>query len=201
MPNLDGISATRNIRQYDTLTPIISMTSNTTDSDIIEYFGSGMTDVLPKPFSKQSLFSMLDKYCAHLKAIQRNYGIEQGQIPRNLGELGLPAIPLATIGSNVPSNASRLQEQASTSAKPETNDSYGETSNAQNSNSQFPSALSPSFFNFSQLPPHFTNFMSSISQDNTQQRGANAEGREWRSTNSTEPESERSQKKRKTGML
>lgn len=177
------------------------MTSNTTDSDIIEYFGSGMTDVLPKPFSKQSLFSMLDKYCAHLKAIQRNYGIEQGQIPRNLGELGLPAIPLATIGSNVPSNASRLQEQASTSAKPETNDSYGETGNAQNSNSQFASTLSPSFFNFSQLPPHFTNFMSSISQDNTQERGANAEGREWRGTNSTEPESERSQKKRKTGML
>ncbi|OAD67023.1 SSK1 signal transduction response regulator, partial [Phycomyces blakesleeanus NRRL 1555(-)] len=40
MPNLDGISATRNIRQYDALTPIISMTSNFTDNDIMQYIGS-----------------------------------------------------------------------------------------------------------------------------------------------------------------
>ncbi|KAI7861705.1 HSF-type DNA-binding-domain-containing protein, partial [Spinellus fusiger] len=62
MPNLDGISATRNIRQYDALTPIISMTSNFTDSDIMQYIGSGMTDILPKPFSKRTLYSMLEKY-------------------------------------------------------------------------------------------------------------------------------------------
>ncbi|KAI9017867.1 hypothetical protein CLU79DRAFT_670688, partial [Phycomyces nitens] len=68
MPNLDGISATRNIRQYDLLTPIISMTSNFSDSDIMQYIGSGMTDILPKPFSKITLYNILEKYCAHLRA-------------------------------------------------------------------------------------------------------------------------------------
>lgn len=67
MPNLDGISATRNIRQYDNLTPIVSMTSNFTDKDIMLYAGSGMTDILPKPFTADTLYSILERYCAHLK--------------------------------------------------------------------------------------------------------------------------------------
>ncbi|CAO3673042.1 unnamed protein product [Rhizopus stolonifer] len=85
MPKMDGISATRSIRQYDALTPIISMTSNFTDNDIMQYIGSGMTDILPKPFSKRTLFQMLDKYCAHLKSIQRVQGItDPSSIPRAL---------------------------------------------------------------------------------------------------------------------
>ncbi|KAI8090873.1 hypothetical protein BDF21DRAFT_333794 [Thamnidium elegans] len=76
MPKMDGISATRSIRQYDALTPIISMTSNFTDNDIMQYIGSGMTDILPKPFSKRTLYQMLEKYCAHLKTIQRVTGLE-----------------------------------------------------------------------------------------------------------------------------
>ncbi|KAI8343839.1 hypothetical protein BD560DRAFT_411901 [Blakeslea trispora] len=72
MPKLDGMSATRNIRQYDTWTPIISMTSNTTDQAIQQYFMSGMTDVLPKPFNQGSLGSLLERYCAHL-VVQRQH--------------------------------------------------------------------------------------------------------------------------------
>ena len=76
MPNLDGISATRNIRQYDTWTPIISMTANTTDRDVREYIMSGMTDVLPKPLDQSTLCKLLERYCAHLKLMQRR------QVPR-----------------------------------------------------------------------------------------------------------------------
>lgn len=72
MPKLDGMSATRNIRQYDTWTPIISMTSNTTDQDIQQYFMSGMTDVLAKPFNQGALGSLLERYCAHL-VVQRHH--------------------------------------------------------------------------------------------------------------------------------
>lgn len=85
MPKLDGMSATRNIRQYDTWTPIISMTSNTTDQDIQQYFMSGMTDILPKPFNQGSLGSLLERYCAHLvgqrqqqqqlQLLQQNYSL------------------------------------------------------------------------------------------------------------------------------
>ncbi|KAI9487956.1 hypothetical protein BDB00DRAFT_850823 [Zychaea mexicana] len=73
MPKLDGISATRNIRQYDTWTPIISMTSNTTDRDVQEYILSGMTDVLPKPLDQRTLRKLLERYCAHLKAVRQGY--------------------------------------------------------------------------------------------------------------------------------
>jgi len=41
MPNLDGISATNMIRQFDIATPIISMTSNIHSNDIMHYFNSG----------------------------------------------------------------------------------------------------------------------------------------------------------------
>ncbi|KAI8924204.1 HSF-type DNA-binding-domain-containing protein, partial [Entophlyctis helioformis] len=51
MPKLDGISATTRIRQFDQLTPIISMTSNTTENDCIMYLANGMNDVLSKPFN------------------------------------------------------------------------------------------------------------------------------------------------------
>jgi osomolarity two-component system, response regulator SKN7 len=41
MPNLDGITATNMIRQFDINTPIISMTSNIRSDDIMHYFNSG----------------------------------------------------------------------------------------------------------------------------------------------------------------
>ena len=66
MPNLDGVSATHQIRQFDQLTPIISMTSNTTEDDCITYLATGMNDILAKPFSKASLYRVLERYCSHL---------------------------------------------------------------------------------------------------------------------------------------
>ncbi|KAG0351061.1 kinase-regulated stress-responsive transcription factor skn7, partial [Gamsiella multidivaricata] len=70
MPKLDGVSATTQIRQFDAMTPIISMTSNTTTNDIMTYFANGMNDILPKPFSKAGLLSMLEKHCQHLRYIK-----------------------------------------------------------------------------------------------------------------------------------
>ncbi|QIW99761.1 hypothetical protein AMS68_005279 [Peltaster fructicola] len=67
MPNLDGVSATHLIRQYDNHTPIIAMTSNIRSDDISMYFQHGMNDVLPKPFTKEGLLNMLEKHLAHLK--------------------------------------------------------------------------------------------------------------------------------------
>jgi osomolarity two-component system response regulator SKN7 len=41
MPKLDGISATSMIRQFDHMTPIISMTSNSKPNEIMSYYSSG----------------------------------------------------------------------------------------------------------------------------------------------------------------
>jgi osomolarity two-component system response regulator SKN7 len=83
MPKMDGIATTRKIRTYDALTPIVSMTSNFTDNDIMEYIGIGMNDILPKPFSKNTLYDILEKHCSHLKIIQQQQLLQQ-QIPKGV---------------------------------------------------------------------------------------------------------------------
>ncbi|KAJ3279321.1 kinase-regulated stress-responsive transcription factor skn7, partial [Borealophlyctis nickersoniae] len=66
MPNLDGVSATQSIRKFDSITPIISMTANTTPNDCVRYLENGMNDVLPKPFNKANLLGIVERYCNHL---------------------------------------------------------------------------------------------------------------------------------------
>jgi CheY-like chemotaxis protein len=65
MPKLDGVSATNLIRQFDHMTPIISMTSNSKPNEIMTYYHSGMNDILPKPFTKEGLLEMLE-VCTHV---------------------------------------------------------------------------------------------------------------------------------------
>ena len=118
MPNLDGISATRSIRQHDTWTPIISMTANTTDSDVREYIMSGMTDVLPKPLDHSVLCKLLERYCAHLKLIQRqqqqqqNYNMITPSIsyPESSSLTTLPSISLSS-SSSIAYSSQQLQQQ------------------------------------------------------------------------------------------
>ncbi|KAI0064513.1 hypothetical protein BV25DRAFT_1914227 [Artomyces pyxidatus] len=110
MPKLDGVSATSLIRQFDHMTPIISMTSNSKPNEIMTYYHSGeyprgppfsaadprhltgMNDILPKPFTKEGLLEMLEKHLMHLKVIQ-----QMGKFTRSLG-------PAATIEDDQDSN-------------------------------------------------------------------------------------------------
>lgn len=62
MPNLDGATATSVIRSFDTKTPIIAMTGNLDDSDLVTYLQNGMSDILAKPFTKDDLYNMLTKH-------------------------------------------------------------------------------------------------------------------------------------------
>jgi len=80
MPKLDGVSATSLIRQFDHMTPIISMTSNSKPNEIMTYYSSGMNDILPKPFTKEGLLDMLEKHLMHLKVIQ-----QMSKVPRSAG--------------------------------------------------------------------------------------------------------------------
>lgn len=62
MPNLDGATATSIVRSFDNQTPIIAMTGNIEDQDLITYLQHGMNDILAKPFTKDDLHSMLIRY-------------------------------------------------------------------------------------------------------------------------------------------
>lgn len=64
MPKLDGVSATSLIRQFDHMTPIISMTSNSQPNEVVKYYSSGMNDILPKPFTKDDLLKKLEVSCS-----------------------------------------------------------------------------------------------------------------------------------------
>ncbi|CAK7897878.1 transcription factor Skn7p [[Candida] anglica] len=62
MPNLDGATATSVIRSFDTKTPIIAMTGNIEEYDLVTYLQNGMSDILAKPFTKDDLYSILSKH-------------------------------------------------------------------------------------------------------------------------------------------
>lgn len=62
MPNLDGATATSVIRSFDTKTPIIAMTGNIQDNDLVTYLQNGMLDILAKPFTKDDLYLILSKH-------------------------------------------------------------------------------------------------------------------------------------------
>jgi len=66
MPNLDGVSACHLINQIGQFT-IIAMTSNIRSDDINLYYQHGMSDILPKPFTKEGLLQLLEKHLNHLK--------------------------------------------------------------------------------------------------------------------------------------
>jgi DNA-binding response OmpR family regulator len=77
MPKLDGVSATNLIRQFDHMTPIISMTSNSRPNEIMTYYHSGMNDILPKPFTKEGLMEMLE-VCIHVFHLRYFGGVDDG---------------------------------------------------------------------------------------------------------------------------
>ena len=67
MPELDGLSATRRIRESESRLkrqsmPIIAVTANAYESDRIELLEAGMNDHLNKPFSEIELAEVLTKW-------------------------------------------------------------------------------------------------------------------------------------------
>jgi len=79
MPNMDGISATQEIRRLEKeesgkKIPIIALTANTIKGDKEKYLDSGMDDYLPKPIDFKELQKTLAKY---LKVVQSTHGGQQ----------------------------------------------------------------------------------------------------------------------------
>lgn len=62
MPEMDGLEASRRIREIDSKTPIIAMTANVSKEDRSECLASGMNDFLGKPIDPRSLHEALSKW-------------------------------------------------------------------------------------------------------------------------------------------
>lgn len=62
MPEMDGLEATRRIRQQSATIPIIALTAFAFESDKNEAIKAGCDDFLTKPLSSESLKQILKKY-------------------------------------------------------------------------------------------------------------------------------------------
>ena len=55
MPKMDGFTMVRQIRQTDTLTPVLFLTARSAIDDVVEGFEIGANDYLKKPFGMKEL--------------------------------------------------------------------------------------------------------------------------------------------------
>ena len=76
MPNLDGATATSIIRNFDNQTPIIAMTGNIDDQDLITYLQHGMNDILAKPFTRDDLHTMLVRYLRNREPLSEEQRVQ-----------------------------------------------------------------------------------------------------------------------------
>ena len=61
------------IRQFNRVTPIVAVASNTKPSQVMSYFTAGMNDVLEKPFSKADVIEILEVCCIPIPAYFYRY--------------------------------------------------------------------------------------------------------------------------------
>ena len=62
MPRMDGLEATRTIRQVNQIIPIVALTANAYDSDRDKAYDAGCNDYMPKPIIASELRKMISKY-------------------------------------------------------------------------------------------------------------------------------------------
>ena len=77
MPRIDGISATRQIRETsgpNSLTPIIALTAHALPKDIERFHQAGMTGVLIKPLTRKSLVDSVEQHCSRRVELQDTGG-------------------------------------------------------------------------------------------------------------------------------
>lgn len=62
MPEMDGITATKQIRQTNTVIPIIAQTAYAMSEDKTKCLNAGCDDYLTKPINHKVLLSTIEKY-------------------------------------------------------------------------------------------------------------------------------------------
>ncbi|WP_238247109.1 hybrid sensor histidine kinase/response regulator, partial [Methylobacterium iners] len=84
MPGMDGLTATRHIRELDheaRALPIIAMTANVLPHQVAAFGEAGMNDYIGKPFKRDALYAVVERWASRSRSIDV--------------EPALPAVPLS----------------------------------------------------------------------------------------------------------
>jgi signal transduction histidine kinase/CheY-like chemotaxis protein len=76
MPVMDGLEATRKIREFNSAVPIICMSANVYKEDKLAAESSGMNDFIEKPLDKQDIEAKL------LKLINKEFNLDKSSAPQ-----------------------------------------------------------------------------------------------------------------------
>ena len=82
LPQLDGVTVCRRLREVGVRTPVLMLTARTTVPDRIVGLDAGADDYLVKPFD-------LDELLARLRALHRRAKHDEGEEPLRVGDLVL----------------------------------------------------------------------------------------------------------------
>ena len=80
MPEMDGVTATVEIRKFDTHTPIVALSANAFQREIDQCLASGMNDYVLKPFDEVQLLATIHRLCL----------VEQVPVPASSTSAGGP---------------------------------------------------------------------------------------------------------------
>lgn len=81
MPVMDGLEATRQIRQHSSLPnlPIIAMTANAMSEDKIQCLSVGMNDFISKPFTPDTLYKTVLRWVTqNISLMSKEYEVSEG---------------------------------------------------------------------------------------------------------------------------
>jgi len=104
MPVMDGLEATRKIREFNSIVPIVCMSANVYKEDKMAAEESGMNDFIEKPLERKdietTLVKLLDYEFAELIEEQINYGlIAQNFLRENFDEVTVKMLYKAALES------------------------------------------------------------------------------------------------------
>jgi DNA-binding response OmpR family regulator len=78
MPNRDGFSLAKKIRQRNDIVPIIFLTAKSMEEDKLKGFDSGADDYITKPFSMKELLSRMNVFIRRNKLLKPQSLVEYG---------------------------------------------------------------------------------------------------------------------------
>jgi len=117
MPEMDGIEATKKIREFDQRTPIVAMTGNVFAEDIQATKDAGMTGFLSKPIQKEDLERTLSELFTEEQAEPPMFAEEPGDEavqPVQQGHLSTGHSPLEQMKAAMLEHLSDLSDDTNT---------------------------------------------------------------------------------------